>query len=108
MAEKITLVKGDTGPPMVITLTNAETEAPINLGGASVNLEFSELGSDTVRSTITGIVTDANAGEVTFFFTDDPNALAGEPGPYEGEIKINFPDGSRQTVYDVLKFWVRG
>jgi hypothetical protein len=108
MADRITLVKGDTGPPMVITLTNEETEAPINLGGASVNLEFSELGSDTIRSTITGVITDPNAGEVTFYLTDDPDALSGEPGPYAGEIRINFPDGSRQTVYDVLNFWVRG
>jgi hypothetical protein len=33
--------------------------------------------------------------------------LQGDPGDYEGEIEITFPDGQIQTVYDPLKFKVR-
>jgi len=36
-----------------------------------------------------------------------PNgALDVDPGPYEGEVEIDF-DGQIQTVYEVIKFTVR-
>ena len=108
MVDKITLVKGDTGPPMVVTLTNEETGTAINVSGATVTLEFYELGEEEPRSVLSGVLTDPANGKVTFYFTEDVNALDGEEGPYEGEIKIVFADGTIQTVYDKLKFWVRG
>jgi hypothetical protein len=43
-------------------------------------------------------------GQVSFNFTG--STLDVEPGPYEGEVEIDF-GGELQTVYDVLKFQVR-
>ena len=44
---------------------------------------------------------------VAFYWSTDPTALDGPPGDYEGEIEINFSDGTIQTVYDPLKFKLR-
>jgi len=49
-------------------------------------------------------INGGTTGEVRFNF---PNgALDVDPGPYEGEVEIDF-DGQIQTVYEVIKFTVR-
>ena len=107
MAEKIKLVQGDTRPSLVCTLTDETTGTPIGLNGATVLLKFRAAGDTTVRSTITGTISDAVNGVVVFFWATEPTALSGDPGDYEGEIEITFPDGQVQTVYDLLKFKLR-
>ncbi len=107
MAEKIRLVQGDTKPSLVTTITDSITGGAINVTGATVRLKFREAGATSVRSTIIGTVTDGANGSVVFDWGDDPEALNGDPGEYEGEIEITFDDGSIQTVYDVLKFKLR-
>jgi hypothetical protein len=107
MAEKIRLVQGDTRPTLVVTLTDEFTKTPINISGATVRLKFRALGDETVRSTLVGTNTDPSNGVCAFFWSDDPNSLAGDQGPYEGEIEITFSDSTIQTVYDKLKFYIR-
>lgn len=107
MVDKIRLVQGDTRPPLVVTLTDETTEEPINIVGATVRLKFREVGSEEVRSTIVGSVTNGAGGVVAFSWASDPTALAGEPGDYEAEIEITFADNTVQTVYDLLKFKLR-
>lgn len=107
MAEKIKLVQGDTRPNLICHLTDENTGTVIPLVGATVVMKFRESGSIEVRATITGIVFDPPNGIVVFSWGDTPEALTGEPGDYEGEIAITYPDGTTQTVYDVLKFKLR-
>jgi hypothetical protein len=107
MAEKIRLVQNDTRPTLVVTLTDEFTKNPINISGATVRLKFRALGDETVRSTLVGSNTDPQNGVCAFFWSDDPNSLTGDQGPYEGEIEITFSDSTIQTVYDKLKFYIR-
>lgn len=107
MAEKIRLVQGDTAPALTVTLTDTTTTAAINVTGATVRLKFRAVGSETLRGTLTGSVTDGAGGVVVFFWSDDPTILDGDAGDYEGEIEITFADNTIQTVYDLLKFKLR-
>jgi hypothetical protein len=107
MAEKIRLVQGDTRPNLVTTLTDSTTGAAINITGATVRLKFRAVGATTLRTTLTGTVTDGVNGAVVFYWSDDPTSLDGDPGDYEGEIEITFADTTVQTVYDLLKFKLR-
>jgi len=107
MADKIKLVQGDTRPTLVVTLTDENTGNAIDITGATVRLKFRELGATTIRSTLVGSNTDPSNGVCAFYWSDDEDALAGDPGPYEGEIEITFSDDTVQTVYDKLKFYVR-
>jgi len=107
MAEKIRLVQGDTAPALTVTLTDTTTNAAINVTGATVRLKFRAVGSETLRGTLTGSVTDGASGVVVFFWSDEPTILDGDPGDYEGEIEITFADSTIQTVYDLLKFKLR-
>lgn len=107
MSEKIKLVQGDTRPALIITLTDETTGSPIGISGATPVLKFRAVGSTTVLSTITGVVTDGVNGVVAFYWASQPTSLDVEAGDYEGEIEITFADGQKQTVYDLLKFKVR-
>lgn len=108
MAEKIKLVQGDTRPAIVCKITDDSTGAVIPLTGATVLLKFRALGATDLTATVTGAVTDGPNGVVAFYPASAPAMLQGEPGDYEGEIEITFADGQVQTVYDVLKFKMRG
>jgi hypothetical protein len=107
MAEKIKLVQGDTKPALVCTITDDTTGSVLSLVGATVRLKFREVGATTLTATITGSLTDAANGQVTFFPATAPEMLASASGDYEGEIEITFADSTVQTVYDLLKFKVR-
>lgn len=107
MADKIKLVQGDTRPALVCTITDENTGAAIALNSATVVLKFREVGSETLKATLPGTVTDGTNGIVAFYWASVPTSLDGEPGDYEGEIEITFADGQIQTVYDPLKFKLR-
>lgn len=107
MAEKIRLVQGDTAPPLAVTITDSNTGLPINISGATVRLKFRAAGAETLQATLVGSVTNGAAGQVAFFWADDPDALNGDPGDYEAEVEITYADNTIQTVYDLLKFKLR-
>jgi hypothetical protein len=107
MTEKIKLVQGDTRPALICTLTDETTNAPISIVGATVVLKFREVGSETLKATIPGSITNGALGQVAFYWASVPTSLDGDPGDYEGEIEITFSDGQIQTVYDPLKFKLR-
>lgn len=123
MAEKIKLVQGDSRPQIKATLTDDTTGAAIDLSGSTVRLRMRAVGSTTVLATVLGTLVAGleNAdgtitatapydvpgvgGRVVFIW--GPTDLNIDAGDYEGEIEVTFQDGSKQTVYDLLKFKVR-
>ena len=107
MADVIRLVKGNTKPDIIVTLTDDGTGDPIDLslGSTSVSLKFRKQNTTTVLSTIScGKVSGGSTGKVQFDFAG--GVLNVDPGMYEGEVTINF-NGSLQTVYDLISFRVR-
>lgn len=106
-SEKIRLVRNDTRPALVCTITDDTTGVAVNITGATVRLKFRVAGAESLTATVIGSVTDGPAGQVTFFPASAPEMLEGEPGDYQGEIEITFSDGQIQTVFDLLRFKVR-
>jgi hypothetical protein len=107
MAEKIKLVQGDTLPSIKLTLTDPTDGAVIDVSHEDtvVNVYFRAVGSTEVLSTLACTnENDGTDGQVRFDFSG--GALNVPAGPYEGEIEISF-NGSLQTVYEKLKFYVR-
>lgn len=106
MTEKIKLVKGDTRPQIKVNLTDEGTGSVIDITGATCRLKFRAIGSTVLNDTLNGVVTNGAAGEVVFLWNQ--SSLNVDPGDYEGEIEIDFPNsGGRQSVYELLKFKVR-
>lgn len=117
-SDTLELVQGDTLPKAILTLkdsaeaasgqtldpNDSSTWAPINLSGATVKMRIRELGSTTVKSTLTMTVTDATNGVVE---TDFPTGTLDKAGIFEAEVETTFVDSSVQTVQDLLKLKVR-
>ncbi len=107
MSNVIKLVQGDTRPSLQITLTDEKTGTPLNLTGTTLVLKFREAGAEVLVGTVPGSVVDPVNGVCVFHWSAVPNILDGEPGSYEGEIEIGYPDGTTQTVFGTLRFYLR-
>jgi hypothetical protein len=117
-SQTINLVTGDTLPELSLTLKdsgtaasgttldadNSATWAPINVTGGAVKVRIRELGSTTVKATLSCLITNASAGQVA---TNFPAGTLDTAGPFEAEIEITFSNGGIQTVHDLLKLKVR-
>ncbi len=123
MADKIKLVQGDTKPAIIVSLTDETTGEPIGLNTTTVRMYFRALGETTILTTLTGTLI---AGKVLADGTIDATGAYATPGAggrvqfnwgsgdldieagaYEGEIEITYADGTKQTVFDLLKFKLR-
>ncbi len=107
MSEKIKLVRNDTRPALAVTITDRETGLPVDVTGATVRLKFRAVGATALAASLVAIPVAPASGSVLFDWTDEPTALAGPAGDYEGEIETTFADGSVQTVFEVLRFRMR-
>jgi len=123
MAEKIKLVRNDTKPYIVLSLTDQNTGNAIDISTATTKMYFRAAGTSTVFATLTaakiaGVVqsdgtvnsvapynTPGVGGRCQFLWgSGDLNQPAGD---YEGEVEITFADGTKETLYDLLKFKIR-
>lgn len=107
MADYIKLVQGDSRPSLVTTLTDHTSGLPINIIGATVVMNFREVGAAVLTATVPASIIDGANGLCIFHWSAAPTSLDGEPGNYEGEVEITFSDGTKQTVYEILKFKLR-
>lgn len=106
MADVIKLVQGDNLPYIKLTLTDADGRV-MNVATATVVVYFRAAGTTTILTTLQcAKVTDGRDGLVKFNFPGSTLNIA--PGNYEGEVEVTFPDGLKQTVYEILKFKLRG
>ena len=117
-SDTLKLVTGDTLPELTFTLKDSNTAAAgftldesdsntwqtIDVTGATVKLRLRELGSTTLKATLTCVVTDGAAGKVA---TDFPAGTLDTAGTCEGELELTFSNGGVQTVNDLIKFKVR-
>jgi len=116
----IDVVQGDRLPELEVTLKDSnkaaaglsldeedsDTFAPIDITGHTVRLRVRKVGSSTVLSSITGTITGASTGKVTFIFDTD---TFDTPGVLEGEVELSDTNSPArtQTVVDLIKFKVR-
>lgn len=125
MTDRIKLVRNDTRPQIIVDITESSSGLPIDVSSATVRLKFRMEAETTLIATLVATklagralddgTVDTNppydtpgvGGRVVFSWADAPGALEGEAGNYEGEIEMEFIDGTIQTVYDLMKFKLR-
>ena len=114
----LNFVVGDTLPALDLALKDKNTAAsgsvldpensatwnPINITGATVKLRLRELGSTVISDTRTCLITNATGGLCS---TDFATTSFANAATYEGEVEINYANGSVQTVFDLVRFKVR-
>jgi len=117
-SETINLVTGDTLPELTFALkdsnsaaegktldeNNSDTWGAVQLQGATVILRMREVGSTTVKASLSCQIVNPALGLVT---TNFPEGTLDKAGIFEGELELTFQGGGKQTVNDLIKFKVR-
>jgi len=117
MSETVYLTQGDDGPQINIILRDSnsgdksdpESWDPIDLSDAATTifLKFRKTGTTVILQTIECFKVNTGLdGEIFMQWPTD--ALDVEAGAYEGEIEVNIGGVSLQTVYDKVRFRIRG
>lgn len=104
---KINLVQGDTGPQIKVTLTREDTGATEDLTGATINFHFRKKDTTTVLFTLNNVAGDDDLDDGICLFTFGAGQLDIDSGYYEGEIEVISAGGTRETVYEVVEFYLR-
>lgn len=116
----INLVQNDTGPNIVVQLTNDNDGTPINMVGGTVIMKFRLKGATVLTDTLNGTLlpnfqrpdgtfdlvnypANGQGGRVSFAWNPTTLAL---PGVYEGSVQVT-NGGLVQNVYQVVDFAVR-
>ena len=102
-----TLVKGDSAPQIRATVTREDDGAVIDFSGGSCALKFRAKGSTTTLFTLAAADAGTNFANGLAIFAFSGTQLDVEKGYYEGEIEIEYDTGKKETVYEVLDFYVR-
>jgi hypothetical protein len=107
MSQIIYLTKGDSGPDVTFSLTDHDSEAPVDLTGLSSSvLKFRAVGTTTVLQTISlSVVSPATNGQLLLVWPS--GALNVNPGFYEGEIELTFTGPKVLTAYRRVRFYVQ-
>jgi len=119
--DTVQLVAGDDRPEINFTIRDSNTAAtgvnldpcdettwaPLDITGTTIKMKFRALGSTTLLDTITCLkVAPYSDGACIMWW--NPTTLDVAAGTYEGELEITYSDGTVLTVFDKLKFKVRG
>ena len=101
------LVQNDTLPQLVISLTDKTDSSAIDLTNvATILLKIRQFGGTTLKVSIPAYRTSPFTGGGIFM--DFPAGALETPGTFTGEIELTYSSGKIQTVFDEIKFEVRG
>lgn len=104
---KINLVQGDTGPQIKVTLTRSDTGLVQDVSDATIKMHFRKQDTTSVLFSLTNQSSpdQQDIGVCIFIFSS--GQLDVDAGYYEGEVEVVFQSGTRETVYEVVEFYVR-
>lgn len=99
------LVQGDNGPQVKVTITRDGYAE--DLTDATVQLHFRKKNDDETLFSLLNVSTgdDITSGIAIFNFGDTDLNIA--EGQYEGEVEIVSASDVRETIYEVIDFYVR-
>jgi len=104
---KINLVQGDTGPQIKVTLTRSDTGLAEDVSDATIKMHFRKQDTTSVLFSLTNQSTPEQQELGVCIFVFSAGQLDVDAGYYEGEVEVVFQSGTRETVYEVVEFYVR-
>ena len=102
------LVQGDTAPQIKATITREDDGSAVDFAGGSCSLRFRAKGATTTLFTLSAVDTGTNfANGIAVFNFSSSNLATLSAGYYEGEIEIAYDSGAKETIYELLNFYLR-
>jgi hypothetical protein len=103
----LNLVEGNTAQQVKVVITRSDTGAAQDLTGASVAMYFKQKGTKSSLFTLTNSSTGTDLSSGICYFSFSSSQLDVEEGEYQGEIEATFSDGTVETIFDFVDFFVR-
>jgi len=101
------LVQNDTLPQLIITLTDKTDSQAIDLTNVTtILLKIRQFGSSVLKTSIPVYRSAPYTGGSVFM--EFPVGALDTAGTFTGEMELTYASGKIQTVFDELKFEVRG
>ena len=107
MNEIYTLVKNDTAPQIKATLTREDDNSVIDFQGGSCILKFKKKDTNVILFTLDAINVGSNFKDGVAIFSFSGTNLEQEQGYYLGEIEVTQASEVKETVYEILEFYLR-
>ena len=107
MTDLYTLVKKDTAPQIKAALTREDDGDVINFAGGTCVLKFRKKDTTAILFTLSALDQGTNFAEGAAIFAFSGTQLHLAEGYYEGEIEITFQNGTIETIYEILEFYLR-
>ena len=101
------LVQGDQAPQIKATLKRHDDDSIIDFSGGSCALKFRAKGTTTTLFTLAAADVGDKFENGVAIFSFSGTQLDIDEGYYEGEIEITYSSGTKETVIQVLDFYVR-
>ena len=102
------LVQGDTAPQIKATITREDDGSVARFDGGSCVLRFRAKGSTTTLFTLNALNVGTNfENGITIFVFSTSNLATLAAGYYEAEIEITYQSGAKETIFEVLNFYLR-
>ena len=103
----LNLVEGNTAQQVKAVLTRSDTNAVQDLSGASVAMYFKKKGASSSLFTVTNSSSATDLSNGICYFSFGSSQLDVAEGFYQGEIEVTFSDGTVETLFDFIDFFVR-
>lgn len=100
-------VRRDTGPQIKLTLHSEDTELPEDISRATVTLHVSREDTGAFMFTRPCFVNPETGANGVAIIAWEEGDLDIPEGFYLGELEIVLENGIRETLFDVLRFYVR-
>ena len=101
------LVQSDQAPQIKATLKRQDDGTLIDFSGGSCALRFRAKGTTTTLFTLAAVDVGQNFAEGIAIFSFSGTQLDLDEGYYEGEIEVTYSDGKKETIFDILDFYLR-
>ena len=101
------LVQSDQAPQIKATLKRQDDGTLIDFAGGSCSLRFRAKGTTVTLFTLDAVDVGQNFAEGIAVFSFSGTQLNLDEGYYEGEIEVTYSDGKKETIFDILDFYLR-
>ena len=101
------LVQSDQAPQIKATLTRQDDGTLIDFDGGSCALRFRAKGTTITLFTLAAVDVGGNFAAGIAIFSFSGTQLNLDEGYYEGEIEVTYSDGKKETIFDILDFYLR-
>lgn len=106
-SEEFLYVRGDTGPHIKLYIYDSQVNEPADLQGAEATLFLKSNDTGKIVSTVICDISPASSIDGVLVIKWKEGDLDLPEGYYYGEVEVVYASNERETVYDLIRIYIR-